>query len=170
MTDVLDFDFGDEQEEEPEPLKAEIFLSNVLKSRTLTRFNPCDLHGALRILTFKTEADKDYDAGTTFTLCQLPQSQIRVLGSLCCIDYKLSCKSARLGWSKFKRRTGQKVEANIQGFGEVKDVKGVGSFLEHLPTQTLTLDSLEGVFLNCMAGNPGKKGDIVEGYIVYIKQ
>ena len=174
---ILDFDFGEDGDEETgkEDLGAkepqiEQFLANVLKARNLAIFNPCDLHGSLKIITFRVEADKDYAEGTTFALCRFPQSQIRILGALSRIDYKLSCKTAKLGWSKFKQRNMQIIETDLSGFGKVTKVKGTGSFLEHLPTQTVSVDSLEGIFLLCLTGSPGKKGDIIEGYLIYVKQ
>lgn len=165
--DELEFDFSDSEEEGP---KLEQFSSNVLSARNLAIFNPCDLHGTLKILSFKIKADKDYIQGTTFALCKIPQSQVRILGALSRIKFNLSCDKAVLGWPKFKKRNQQMIEADLKGFGGVSEMKGETSFLEHLPGQTITVDSLEGVFVVCTVFSDGKKGDSIEGYLIYVKQ
>jgi hypothetical protein len=164
--DELEFDFND-SEESP---KLEQFLSNVLSARNLAIFNPCDLHGSLKILSFSIKADKDYAKGTTFALCRIPQSQVRILGALSRIKFNLSCNEAVIGWPKFKKRNQQMIEADFKGFGKVSELKGETSFLEHLPGQTITVDSLEGVYAVCLTLGDGKKGDSIEGYLIYVKQ
>lgn len=171
MTDnMLDFEFEEKGDLGKIDPKMEQFSSNVLSARNLAIFNPCDLHGTLKVLTFSVKADKDYVKGTTFAMCKIPQSQVRILGALSRISFNLSCKSAVLGWSRFKKRSQQQVEANFQGFGEVSELKGTSSFLEQIPTQTMTVDSLEGVFIICTVESKGKKGDSIDGYLVYVKQ
>ncbi len=169
--DMLDFEFDNSKEDlGVEGPKLEQFSSNVLSARNLAVFNPCDLHGTLKILSFKVEADKDYERGSTFAMCRIPQSQVRILGALSRINFNLSCESAVLGWPKFKKRNQQMVEADLKGFGRVNELKGVSLFLEHLPTNTISVDSLEGVFVICTVRSSGKKGDSIEGYLIYVKQ
>jgi hypothetical protein len=167
---MSDFDFEAPEKEVKEEIKFEQFVSNVLAVDSLKTFNPHDFHGALRILMFNVKADKDYAEGSTFSICKLPQGLIRLMGGLCKVKFNLSCKSAILGWSKFRTRRGGHVEINLSGFGKIKKLKGVGSLLEHLDLQTLPLDSLEGLPLVCTAEGAGKKGDSIEGYLIYIKQ
>ena len=169
--DILDFEFDESKEDlgTPEPV-VEQFVSNVLLARNLAIFNPCDLHGSLKVLTFEVKADKDYIEGSTFSLCKIPQSQVRILGALSRIKFNLSCKSAVMGWPKFKKRNQMYVESNYTGFGKVSELKGTSSFLESAPAQTTVLDSLEGVYIVCTAGSAGKKGDTIKGYLIYVKQ
>ena len=166
--DIMDFNFeGDNGEEDlgiEEP-KFEQFVSNVLNPKLVGRMNPSDAHGALRILTFKVEADKDYLAKSTFSLCKLPQGIIRVMGALSYINFGVS---GTLGWSKFRKRNGSQVDTDLKGFGKVK--KGMASFLTHLDTQTLRFDSIGGIDVACTASKAGKKGDSIEGSLVYVKQ
>ena len=169
---IMDFDFGGDEEEDlgKEEVGVEDFKSNVLSANNMSVFNACDLHGALRVITFRVEADKDYANGTSFALCRMPQSQIRILGDLCKFDFSLSGKSAILGWSKFKKRNQMIIPTDLTGFGKVEEMKGVQSFLGHLNTRTISVDSLEGIFLICTVEGAGKKGDFIEGYLIYIKQ
>jgi hypothetical protein len=172
MKGITDFDFG--VNEEPEEVKEEVirheFLSNLLSARNLAIFNPCDLHGSLKIIAFSVIADKDYKAGSTFSLCRLPQSQIRILGAISQIRFKLSCDSVTLGWPKFKKRNQQFVEADYAGFGKVEEMNSCVTFLEHLPAQTIVIDSLEGAFVVVTAETDGCKDDSIDGYFIYIKQ
>ena len=169
--DVVDFDFESEEKdlgvEEP---KLEHFVSNILDPLKIGRLNPSDAHGSLKVLNFTIKAHKDYSAGSSFSLCNIPQGLVRVLGALSRFSVNLSCKSAALGWSKFRRRDGEFTPLDLQGFGKLEKTEGVVSFLEHLPTQTLPFDSIEGVPVVCTAGSDGKKGDSIEGYLIYIKQ
>ena len=96
--DELEFDFSEKDDLGAEGPKFEQFSSNVLSARNLAIFNPCDLHGTLKILSFKIKADKDYAKGTTFALCKIPQSQVRILGALSRIKFSLSCDAAIIGW------------------------------------------------------------------------
>jgi len=172
MDGITDFDFKVEEKPKVEQgdVGVEQFKSNILSAHNLAIFNPCDLHGSLKIITFSVVADRDYKAGTTFSLCRLPQSQIRVLGALSQLRFKLSCDSVIIGWPRFKKRNQQFVDADLAGFGKVEEMNSSVTFLEHLPAQTIVIDSLEGAFVVVTAESDGCRDDSIDGYFIYIKQ
>ena len=175
MSDKKDiFDFGSEDrppETEPETIvEPSTFISELLTARNLSIFNPCDLHGSLKILKFMVEADTNYIAGSQFSLCKLPPSMVRILGALSYIEIQLSGETATLGWSKYRTRGRETIGVDFKGFGFIDNCKEPYAFLQDDPLQSRVIDSLEGVGLICTAGDDGKKGDYIEGYIIYVKQ
>lgn len=173
MPDEKDmFDFGDTPpEEEDKELSPSAFVSNIMGARNLSTFNPCDLHGSLNIIKFRVEASEDYITGSSFSLCLIPPSEVRLLGHLCRIEYRLSCGEAALGWSKYKTRGRLTVPTERDGFGIIQKPNGILTFLgpEEEDLQTMKVDSLEGIGLVCTALGDGKEGDFIDGYLVYVK-
>lgn len=171
--DMMDFDFADVAPDDltskeiataPEgqmelPMAAPLadFKSDVL-TKSPNEFSPCDTHGALRILTFRCEADDNYIGGSTFSLCKLPQSQIRLLPRLSVIEFSDDL-NGDLGWTKYKTRRHEQMPLNRIGFN--------GFFSK--PQQSIRLDSLEGMFMIFTANHDGKEGDLIEGYLIYVK-
>ena len=160
--DFLDFEFDEKPEpkepaEKPGPFPSK-FDSDVL-TKDINVFAPCDLHGRLRIIRFNVMATEDYIEGSTFSLCKLPASQVRVLGALSNIRWTHDMGGS-LGWAKHKDRHQNIIPGDPYAFNELMDSNGL---------QTVKVDSLEGVFMVFTADSPGKKGDLIEGYVIYIK-
>ena len=158
----IDFDFGEEKTEEV-TISEETFLSDVLGPKGHL-MNTHNAHGALRILHFKCIADKDYKKGSKFLLCRIPQSQVRVLGSISFIYGTV--KKFCVGWSEFRNR-----------YREVKDGMTDGilhnekaQILDKIPLKSTVFDSLEGVEVYATAKSDGKKGDFIEGNFIYVKK
>ena len=158
------FDFGlDDTEEKIKEIKYETFISEIAGPRS-HKVNTHNAHGTLRILHFKCEADKDYAEGSKFVLCKLPQSQVRILGTLSNIEGSIQFI---VGWAGFINRYREKrpgvtdgimsPDTNMHVFGRAK-------------LQSPVFDSLEGVEVYATALSDGKKGDNIEGYFIYVKK
>ena len=155
------FDFEDEAlEDDHEPFmevpqQVATFRSNVL-AKDIRIIPMCDL-GSLKIIKFEVEADADYIKGSTFSLCKIPASEVRVLFRMSMIEFK-RIEQGVFGWSKYKTRRQQIVLGSVDGFTEAVS-----------NMQTVKVDSLEGIFFNFTATEDGFKGDGLDGYIVYSK-
>ena len=166
----MDFEFEETPEEEKEEApEHKTFLSNILSARTPSLIDPCDLDSVMRMTHFKVEADTDYIDGSTFNLLKTLPGDIRLLGALCRIHVDLSCKAVTLGWGQFKQRRTGIIPPDIRGLGEVKKFKEATSLLTHIPIQSIKFSSTEGVQIFATAVGDGKKGDSIEGYIVFTK-
>jgi len=172
--DILDFDFGsdepDESEEKDEKIKIEQFIDAKMTATNLNQFFRCDYHGNLSITTFSVKANRDYLKGTTFSICNLLQGEIRVLGALSLITTNFPGKKPlNIGWSKYRTTHREWTKTNFKGFGTLKP-KASQSFLDHLPSQSIRLGGMTAVEVVVQTVQDGKKGDLIEGYIIYIKQ
>lgn len=159
--DLTMFDFDDVAPDDLDSVEVASvpsdFLSNIL-TQSPNEFSPCDTHGALRIITFECEADANYIAGSTFSLCKLPQSQIRLLPALSVIGFDTDL-NGDLGWTKYKTRRHETRPLNRTGLNGFFDRR----------ERSIRLDSLEGMFMIFTANSDGEKGDLIKGYIVYVK-
>ena len=169
----MDFDLDDamngEEEEKKEGPERKDFLSNILSVRTPSLIDPCDLDSVMRMTHFKVDVDSDYTDGSTFVLLKTLPGDIRVLGALSRIHFNLSRKSVTLGWGQFRQRRTGLIPTDPEGLGEVKKFKEATSLLTHLPLQSIKFSSMEGVQIFATAQGDGKKGDSVEGYIIFTK-
>lgn len=153
-----DFDFNVMSEdipEEVEPVQICKFNSDIL-TKDVMEIPACDLHGKLLVMHFYVEATEDYIAGSTFSLCKVPASEVRIIWNLSRIGFLPQPFEGSFGWTKHRTRRREIIDADPEGFD---------AFLN----ESCKMDSLEGFFIVFTATKAGEKGDRICGDIIYVK-
>ena len=151
---MMDFEIESEAKK-AEPTRLSTFRSNLLTEK-INEIPMCDL-GSLKVMKFRVEANEDYAAGSLFCLCKLPPSEIRIFFKLSDMTF-MGVNDGDFGWSKYRTRKRENIPTSPKGFNDAV-VNG----------STVVVDSIEGIFFNFITALEGKKGDYIEGYIIYSK-
>jgi len=171
IEDFEDFEEPKETEPEDEPKVPVHFNSQYIhQPGKPTKFHPHDTNGKLRLLMVDVRIEEDSIAGSQLALGTLPVGKFRLLGILSNLFSSFSTK-VDIGWLAHKVAFSGFSPTVVNGLDTGISLKAgvpiqIGG---NQPASSKAFESMEGVTLFATCHSPVKKGDVLNGFLIYVQ-